>query len=249
MNLIQTAKPTKEQKKDMEQLLAACKAKEPLSLAAPVEDDLEYNIFLLYDDNFLAAMAFLFFPGDGHCECCGFVEPSRRRKGLFTRLLDRCLDSVETFEKEQKCRLDFCFLVDENTPSAVAVMEAIGAEYWYSEHKMERTLTEKDRTLAATSLTIKKEEDNLYCALLGDQVIGTCAILPSEKEIYLYAFQICESFRGQGYGAEFLRGMLSILAGMGQKVSLQVAGTNYIARNLYKKTGFRTSESLSYYLL
>ncbi len=248
MNLIQTTKPTDRQKEDMEQLLASCKSMEPLSLSAPVEDDLEYNIFLLYDGSFLAAMAFLFFPGDGRCECCCFVEPSRRRKGCFTRLMDRCLDLVEACEKEQGCQLDFCFLVDEKTPSAKAVMEAIGAEYWYSEHKMERRLTAKDREPAMSSLTIKKEEDNLYCALLGDKLIGTCGILPSQHEIYLYAFQIHEDFRGKGYGGEFLRGMLSVLAGMGEKVSLQVSGTNYIARNLYKKTGFRNTESLSCYL-
>ena len=206
MNLIHTTSPTDQQKKDMDQLINSCKSREPLSLSAPVDDGLDYNIFLLYDDNFLSAMAFLFFPGDGHCECCSFVEPSRRRKGYFTRLLNRCLDFVEDLEKKQGCQMDFCFLVDENTPSAMAVMETIGAEYWYSEHKMERALTEKDKTLSMTDLSIKKQEDNLYCAVLGDEVIGTCAILPSGKEIYLYAFQICEDRQGRGYGEEFLRG-------------------------------------------
>ncbi len=31
-------------------------------------------------------------------------------------------------------------------------------------------------------------------------------------------------------------------------VSVQVSGLNYIARNLYKKTGFRTADTLSYYI-
>lgn len=101
MNLIQTTKPTDRQKEDMEQLLASCKSMEPLSLSAPVEDDLEYNIFLLYDGAFLAAMAFLFFRGTDAASVSRFVEPSRRRKGCFTRLMDRCLDLVEACEKEQ----------------------------------------------------------------------------------------------------------------------------------------------------
>ena len=55
-------------------------------------------------------------------------------------------------------------------------------------------------------------------------------------------------FRGKGYGKEFLLGMLRLLSDMGTRVVIQVSGQNYIARNLYKKTGFRTTESLSYYL-
>ena len=42
--------------------------------------------------------------------------------------------------------------------------------------------------------------------------------------------------------------MFCILSDIGDWVTIQVSGQNYIARNLYKKTGFRTTESLSYYL-
>lgn len=253
MNLIHTTKPDSRQKTDMEDLIASCKSKEPMSLSAPLDDDIDYDILLLYQDSdssnpVLKAMAFLFFPEECLCECCVFVEPDSRRQGHFSRLLDKCLDLVEAYEKKLGRQVDFCFLVDEKTPSAMAVMEAIQAEYWYSEYKMERELTKKDSSLSMASLAIKDEGDNLYSALLEDKVIGTCAILPSGSEFYLYAFQIQEAYQGQGYGREFLRGILALLSAKGGKVSLQVSGSNYIARNLYKKTGFRTTESLSFYL-
>ena len=251
MNLIHTTKPTDIQKNHMTTLVNACKAAEPLALSAPVEDDLGYDILLLYEDSgTLAAMSFLFFPQEGPCEFCAFVDPKKRRRGYFSLLLDKTLDLVDDYEKTQKASVDFCFLADERTPSAVAALSAIGAEYWYSEHKMERPLTQKDKNFTPSSLTIEKDsqDPNLYCALLKGRIIGTCAILPSGRQLYLYAFQILEEYQGQGLGKEFLLGMFCILADIGDWVTIQVSGQNYIARNLYKKTGFQTTESLSYYL-
>lgn len=248
MNIIQTSKPTNQQKSDISSLVAACQKKEPLSLSAPLEDDLGYDMFLGYEGHHLAAMAFLFFSTDTLCECCIFVHPQDRRNGLFTRLLDPILDLVEARQKALGQSVDFCFLADEKTPSAMAALKAIGAEYWYSEHKMERPLTSKDSNFIMDSLTIEEAGDHLYSAVLDGKVIGTCAILPSRDRIYLYAFQIREDYQGQGYGNQFLFGMLAILSRMGTVVSLQVSGQNYIARNLYKKAGFSTVESLAYYL-
>jgi len=78
MDLICTKKPDPDQRRDMEQLVDACKEAEPLALSAPLEDDLGYDIFLLYDRERLCAMAFLFFSSDTACECCAFVHPEHR---------------------------------------------------------------------------------------------------------------------------------------------------------------------------
>ena len=224
-----------------------CKQKEPLALSAPSEDGLDY--FLLYENEQtrLLAFGFLFFPQGTCCECAVFVHPNERRKGYFSRILNAALDYVEQREKQSKQQIDFCFLTDEKTPSAMKTMEAIEAEYWYSEHKMVRKLKEKDSEYAAQA-AITEDPHGLYTAVLDGQLIGTCAILAAEQEYYLYAFQIKEEFQGRGYGKDFLLGMLAILAKKTSAVSLQVSGQNYIARNLYKKTGFKTTESLSYYL-
>jgi len=251
MNLIHVTTLTDRQKTDITTLTDACKQKEPLSLSAPSEDGLDY--FLLYekDESSLLAFGFLFFPQETSCECAVFVHPSQRRKGYFSRILNAALDHVEAIEKKTGLPVDFCFLTDEKTPSAMKTMEAIEAEYWYSEHKMVRKLTKKDSeyiskvTIAADS---SSDSTGLYTAALDGQLIGTCAILPAGQEYYFYAFQIKDEFQGKGYGKDFLLGMLALLSEKASAVSLQVSGQNYIARNLYKKTGFKTTESLSYYL-
>lgn len=247
MNLIYTTQLTDRQKQDMVRLAAACREKEPLSLSAPTDDGLDY--FLCLEGTELIGFAALFFPEETLCECTAFVAPSMRRKGVFLNLLDQAIACTETREKNLGRQIDFCFLVDERTPSAMACLEAIEGEYWYSEYKMVRKLTEKDRFYEG-KLKIRDMGNQLYAAVLEEEIIGTCALLPSEHETYLYGFQIKETYQGQGYGKDFLRSMLAFLTGQNgpDKVSLQVSGQNYIARNLYKKTGFRTVESLSYYL-
>ena len=62
-----------------------------------------------------------------------------------------------------------------------------------------------------------------------------------------FHFEIWEDYRGKGYGKKFLLAMLSLLYKEGNQVTLQVSGQNFIARKLYKKTGFQTVETLSYY--
>lgn len=244
---IHIASLTEEQKKELHTLVSLCKEREPLSLSAPFEEGLDY--FLLYQEESdrLLGFAFLFFPQETACECSVFIHPDYRKQGLCTSLLNDVLDYVEKYEKEKGCQVDFCFLVDPATPSAKAVMETFEAEYWYSEYKMVRTLTEKDR-LYAPSLSIRETDSGIYTASLDGLIIGSCAVLPSGKEFYLYAFRINESHQGQGYGKDFLLGMLALLSSAGNQVSVQVSGQNYIARNLYKKTGFRTADTLSYYL-
>ena len=100
MNLIHTTIPTDIQKNHMTTLVNACKAAEPLALSAPVEDDLGYDILLLYEDSgTLAAMSFLFFPQEGPCEFCAFVDPKKRRIGYFSLLLDKTSAFWQTRER------------------------------------------------------------------------------------------------------------------------------------------------------
>ncbi len=271
MKLVHTTRLTTRQKEAVRTLTEACRNAEPITLSAPSEDGLDY--YLIYanepDNSELTAFSFLFFvPQEDTkpervftCEYTAFVHPGRRRQGYFTEMLNAALRTVDQFESDNQCQVDFCFLTDEKSPAASAVLEAIGAEYWYSEYKMTRKLLQSDGEYRP-ALTIRQTDPSvpqgseaasgLYAAILDGEVIGTCALLPCRTEIYLYAFQIKETYRSQGYGRDFLRGMLALLATEAgdtlRTVSVQVSGLNYIARNLYKKTGFRETESLSYYI-
>lgn len=247
MNLIHTTALSPTQKSELRELAAACKAAEPLSLSVPVEDGLDY--FLLYQNHRLAAMLFLFFPEETLCECGAFTQPSMRRQGYFSTLLEAATAHVEALEDSRSLAIDLCFLLDSGTPSALETIRAIGAEYWYSEYKMERALSSSDAAFQ-TELVIQEAEPGIYTASKPDgTLVGTCVLLPSGSDVYFYGFEIRETLRGQGLGRTFLQSMLSLLSDKGfQSISLQVSGQNQPALALYKKTGFRITETLDFYL-
>lgn len=273
MKLIQTTSLTDQQKKEVQVLVDACKNAEPITLSAPFEDGLDY--ILLYEENTaehgLLAFGFLFFvpqedaPDTVTCEFTAFVHPKFRRKGHFSTILNTAISIVEHYESAHNYQVDFCFLTDEKSPAAGAVLDAIGAEYWYSEYKMVRSPKDTDVCYISTvqvalldsdgnplpdgsDVNLSKGASYLCSASLDGKTIGSCALLMSSEETYLYAFQIAEEFQSQGHGKDFLRGVLALLTRTELPVSVQVSGLNYIARNLYKKTGFRNTESLSYYI-
>ncbi len=295
MKQIHTTALTDQQKREVRELVSRCREYEPITLSAPDEDGPDY--YLLYEESeenrktpaILTGFSFLFFtstweddPENGAAtgEFTAFVHPRYRRKGYFTSMLDAALARADDYEAEHGCQVDFCFVTDEKSPAALKVLEAIGAEYWYSEYRMVRPLSAADREyvprvdIGTAPDREETETAELYTASMDGRTIGTCAVLPSQSGCYLFAFQIREEYRGRGYGKDFLRGMLALLAARclpekpdrtseaahsvpGQagkatartpSVSVQVSGLNYIARNLYKKTGFRNTESLSYYI-
>ena len=66
---------------------------------------------------------------------------------------------------------------------------------------------------------------------------------------YLYGFEIREELRGMGHGTVFLYQVLHDLASIRPvPLRLQVSGDNLPALSLYKKTGFRITETLSGYI-
>lgn len=247
MNRIHTTALTAEQKRDIKRLTDVCRHEEPLTLSAPLEEGLEY--FLLYDDVRLLSMLFLFFPEEAVCECAAFTHPSYRQNGYFTVLLDDALDFIDDYEETHNLQTDFCFLSDGLSPAAASALQALGAEYWYSEYGMERTLSEDDRLCQATlPLSVEDAGDHLYTAALRDQVIGVCMVIPNGDCVYLYGFEIKEAYRHKGCGQNFLLGMLSLLSYDYRRISLQVSGRNTAALSLYRRTGFHITETLSYYL-
>lgn len=81
---------------------------------------------------------------------------------------------------------------------------------------------------------------------------GTCRTSVFDRQAgtaCLYAFEIVPELRGRGIGKQALYLILRFLKETGVKaLSLQVSGDNMAALNLYKKAGFRITETLSYYL-
>ncbi|MDO5416670.1 MAG: N-acetyltransferase [Lachnospiraceae bacterium] len=82
----------------------------------------------------------------------------------------------------------------------------------------------------------------------GGILLGSCRILPyDDTRFYLYHLEIRQELRGKGWGKQLLAAVLHTLPYHAQ-VLLQVSSDNEPALRLYQKTGFRLTETLSYYL-
>lgn len=87
-------------------------------------------------------------------------------------------------------------------------------------------------------------------AWLGQEPAGSCSLCRMGDTACLYCFEILPPLRGQGLGSLFLRALLSKAPDLGiASLILQVSADNTPAMSLYKKTGFRVTETLSYWRL
>ncbi len=78
--------------------------------------------------------------------------------------------------------------------------------------------------------------------------IGTCRLIfYGPSCFYLYHVQIRSDLRGRGWGRALLDALFQQLPA-GSRLTLQVSSLNEPALALYKKTGFRITETLSYYI-
>ncbi len=251
-------------KESLSLLVADCQRAEPLTLSLPEDAD---DFLVQFDEPgdpslpsaSLSPLAFL-----GICrvspelwECYGFTHPSRRRQGLFSLLLD-ALDSLVQKEEEKGNReIQLVFLSDQRSSDGLAAGKALGMEYWYSEYQMELSLEQWSRApLQKRELSLKKtwvqEESGEYWDFQAysakGEPIGSCRLLPySPSRYYLYHVEISPALRGKGWGAALLQAVFLPLPSRGS-IFLQVSSDNAPALALYKKTGFRITEALSYFL-
>ena len=98
-------------------------------------------------------------------------------------------------------------------------------------------------------LTVTEAMEGEQAILVFSDAHGSLNISLYGTHYYLYGFEIREGQRGRGFGTSLLIKVLSFLAEREPlPVTLQVSGSNGPALSLYKKTGFRITETLSRYL-
>lgn len=220
--------------------------------------------WLLYDDDGILACALaLMIEDDNLAECAAFTHPDRRRRGYFNRLLECALPYCED--------RDILFTVDQSCADTVGVLQALDASWDSDEHQMERilnadaplpsSLVHRDVTLSCAEAESSRDASapdpaasvwNLClkersCSL--PDVLGQCSTFAVSPDcVCLHHVLIDPRCRRQGYGMDLITLVLSRLAPAGiHKVILQVSGSNDAALSLYKKTGFRITETLSSY--
>lgn len=239
MKLITVKIPDSAQKHELEMLSQTCCRHDGIRLSFPFQDAECY--FLLYKEELLCSALSLSPVSEGLMECSAFTLPNQRRQGCFSRLLSAALKACPED--------DICFVTAPGVLDSQKVLEALDAQYWYSEHLMKLLLPASEPAPASSELELSDPVPGRTLLSLDGAVIGQCRCSSWESGVYLYEFQIEEPFRHKGYGYQFLQLLLSRFSGQNiPSVCLQVSSSNLPAMALYKKTGFQITETLSYYL-
>jgi len=92
----------------------------------------------------------------------------------------------------------------------------------------------------------KTESNFLYTILNDDKAIGVIWLAQkSEKEGFIYEINILEKYQGFGYAKEAMKQIESVGKKLGMiKIGLHVFGHNKVARGLYEKLGYQTTNVL-----
>lgn len=274
--LINQTAVTSRQKYDLSRLLKACRLQEPITLGLPEDGD-QYLMICRpkqeADASSLLACLIICKVQEDLWECYAFTHPHFRRQGYFSRLLEELCAIAKEQEALLGIEIDLVFLSDGNSPDGLAAAQALEMTFWYSEYQMKLDLItwnpKQLKSLASRPFRLCRQiihEDSddtdgwIYIASFDEPAdtslqntspascIGTCRLIPYDSSrFYLYHVEIQEAFRSQGWGTCLLHAVLRQLPPE-SSVILQVSSLNEPALRLYKKAGFRVTETLSYYL-
>lgn len=234
---------TPTEKEEVFLLLEACCKKEPVSLTFPTEEADHY--LLARENGRLLCAAALLEEDETVYECTAFTRPDCRRNGVFGAVLEKGLSILPE-------DTELLFYIDKKSPDALETVTALGAELLSDEHMMELAsdAVSAMKGLEKTGdLTVTEAMEGEQAILVFSDAHGSLNISLYGTHYYLYGFEIREDQRGRGFGTGLLIKVLSFLAEREPlPVTLQVSGSNGPALSLYKKTGFRITETLSRYL-
>ncbi len=216
-------------KKEIESLVRLCREAEGIRLSFPYSDA-SFYAFFKEDAGIPAAAAFTDL-GEQTFECCAFVSPDLRGRGLFSRLLSAGLSKLPPDSS-------LLFFTDGRCKDASSVLSALGAKWDSDEHMMERSLrdllpgtaflpadpagsSEPSRCVSEPSRCRLKPSGGLepsrsFCEETGvltyTSKAGSVRIAVYPGWYYLYDLEIRKELRRKGYGSVLLSFVLDDLA-------------------------------------
>lgn len=267
MKINHTTLLSRKELEDIRIIWDMCRGKDGITLSCPEDAD---RYWLLEEENRPAAFIAVYEMEETIWECYGFTRPDCRNRGYFSALLEQVCQWSEGCGQP-----DLCLVTDNRCPAALAVLHHLEAEPWSEEHMMEYVIPENptiglSRTEQGDPLELHMEEGTDHqivsawasgsgrsyaCQVSGSgrshacQASVTCRLSLSGSTACLYSLETVPGLRRQGLATRFLTQLIPLLAETGcSRLRLQVAGSNTAALGLYRKTGFRITETLSYYL-
>lgn len=226
----------------LDYLINRCRSERPSIPAFPT-DGVETLLMAQSGGRILSALALL--TGDP-AECVIYTDPDFRSRGLARYLLSAAEEDISD--------VDVLFFASGDDAATLSALRAIGAEHDADHLLMELSLTAPP--LAGTpspvpDIAVSAEGDALlFTAAQPAQNIGHCRITLFADSACFHDLWVEPDFRRHGVGRALLTRSIRELTAR-TKVSrlwLHVLGDNSAAIALYKKTGFRVTETLCQYL-
>lgn len=278
MELVKTAALTQTQKQDLILLEAACQNEGTGSVGFPMDDaDLFFLLYDPQQEPQLVSALFLIMPqfpnSDEAAECIAFTRPEVRRKGYFSLLFEKAEEEIKDIdllfptdgqdegalhalkslgaefshdEYRMELALTECFFPsagEKKNRLSCRIEETGGSVRSYTFYP---AYPDSGSPLPAS--------DSSTFLIPGAQKpsaipAAACRAACFGRTACFYGFSVNPELRNRGLGRQALRLVLLDLRNQGiQSLSLHVSGSNLPAVSLYKKTGFRITETLSYYL-
>ncbi len=243
--------------------MAVCREHGDKGVPYPLDDEDTWHYLLWEEDgdevgpqSRLMGVSAVLPLSDDSAECICYIHPDERRKGYFSQIM---LPMIS----EDFADLEFLFPVSDTDHDTQAVLESIGAEYDVTEYRMElaldpvstddNTFSSLDNTAHAAGPSGRDTEDENITYVYPpdkDQPAATCCLEKiSPDSVCLFNVEVHPDKRWQGYGTAMILSLSDELKKYGiRRITVHVSADNLPAVSLYEKTGFRTTETLSYYI-
>lgn len=264
---------TDSQTEEAKNLALDCWRHDSIRLSYPADPQENACHYLLYSDEGSLCAALAMVPcGETAVECTAFTHPAFRRKGCFDALLSRALEDFEEYDiffpVSGTCPDTL------NTLEALGA-QLDTTEYQMEWTSQTAGSTQKQRKLSDSQEKSDQSDNKMTPAFFltsspspDDSETLCWSFHPGISEspssdapagtflttwtgngcVCLHQVEILPAFRSQGLGTAMIRLFLVMAAQKNiSRVILQVSADNLAALTLYKKTGFRITETLSFY--
>lgn len=231
------------QKEQIHSLEERCRRESPLSLTFPTEG-FDHCLFYYGESGALLSAAAFTTAAPGICECSALTDPAYRNRGLFSELLEAGLELIPE-------ESDILFYSDGSCKDTEKTLEALEAEFLTRDYMMEFSPQAASSAVFPCPLSpaaVSRDEDGCLKFLFQTNT-GEALVSCAQNYYYFFSFEIRGHLRRMGHGEKLLKDILTYLYLKNpMPVRLQVSGDNIPAMSLYKKTGFRITDTLSTYL-
>jgi mycothiol synthase len=234
--------------------------------------------FLFYADGQIVGFVPIFTFNSTETEISGVVDPSYRRRGIATRLVQ-----VARAEARWRGSRYLLFMVERSSASGKGFVSDLGATLQHAEYAMTLTApapvqmrhpalvlrrAQDADAPAMTAILAAAFKDDLedpatfvramaghphhhwYVAALDGTVIGLLNAQMHDDSTGIYGFAVAPDRQGQGFGRQMLGQTVADLRAAGQQhITLEVDTDNEHALALYTACGFTQTTVYDYYRL